>query len=860
MPASIRSFCDLVSLVSPEALSFVHPNGKACDAFIGQTTCLQLLEDLTCALTCNPDASAYVSATAAGTVISVCEAFAQAVMEGCQGIDLGEVSLSRVAPDPSSFMSIVAASVTSLMGAADVTITVDNTESCFNGTGIYPRYTACCDPLTIPPTCPPNSINSSYSSSLSSRSTTSSASSLSPLPRITDPDACMLGTLPAPASEPAPSSEPSPGLPPEPAPAPSGPVVYPACPFTGKPPTVPKRVPTRCPAAANKTCCADCSDLSSALRLVGTNLEDVVVLIDPSLVGFVDSGFKMCDMFTGGQMCEQAIEDLLCAVTCNPDAGNYTRVTADATTMSVCSSYAEFFFGVCQGISIGAIPLSTLITSSESFLNAITASVMKAIGYSNFNIVVEKEACFSGSQLLRVNAFRLTAIVVLHYGTSHALLAAAVLSSHLLVTLVTCSVAATPPAAPASPSGATANVCPVTKLPPTARKTPSVRCPVAATASCCADCADVSAAQMMTSANLSAVLTNISPSLGGLVEPSVKVCDLFVGQPECPFLVEAIVCGANCNPDSGSYVNNTKDGTSVMLICPKFADRIFSACKGIKLGSYVLSDLIADAQAFIDVVIVNTVKLAGVPNLNVTVSNSTKCFEEPALATTSPCDAAASIPPTCTAPGGSTTSTPPPAPPPPKSGAYSVVLNVVAAASIGLFVISALRKHTDAYLDCHLMVTDPFAYVEPMKQAGASSFTFHVEAVPGRAQQLVAEVHAAGMRAGVAIKPSTPVESVLPLLEGQEAVDVVLVMTVEPGFGGQAFMPDMMPKVQFLRSRFPNLDIQVDGGLGPSTIAQAAEAGANCIVAGSSVFGASDPAAAIAVLRDAVLKAQQGSQ
>ncbi|CAI7926524.1 unnamed protein product [Closterium sp. NIES-53] len=500
----------------------------------------------------------------------------------------------------------------------------------------------------------------------------------------------------------------------------------------------------------------------------------------------------------------------------------------------------------------------------------------------------------------------------------HALFAAAVLSSHLLVALVTCSAAATPPAAPASPSGATANVCPVTKLPPTARKTPTSRCPVAATASCCADRADLSAAQMMTGANLSAVLTNISPSLGGLVEPSVKVCDLFVGQPECPFLVEAIVCGANCNPDSGSYVNSTKDGTSVMLICPKFADRIFSACKGIKLGTYVLSDLIADAQAFIDTVIVNTIKLAGVPNLNVTVSNSTSCFEEPALATTSPCDAAASIPP--------------PAPPPPNSGAYSVVLNVVVAAWIDLFpfqlfqslpslnfyplpdsprlslsilsptsaflplntlhvyplpsstfspphplplrtshlpsnfvpnltigppVIAALRKHTDAYLDCHLMVTDPFAYVESMKQAGASSFTFHVEAVPGRAQQLVAEVHAAGMRAGVAIKPSTPVESVLPLLEGQEAVDVVLVMTVEPGFGGQAFMPDMMPKVQFLRSRFPELDIQVDGGLGPSTIAQAANAGANCIVAGSSVFGASDPAAAIAVLRDAVLKAQQ---
>ncbi|CAI5526076.1 unnamed protein product [Closterium sp. Naga37s-1] len=403
------SLGDLVSLVSPEALSFVQPSAKACDAFIGQTTCLQLLEDLTCALTCNPDAGAYVSATAAGTVISVCEALAQAVMEDCQGIDLGEVSLSRVAPDPSSFMSIVAASVTSLMGAADVTITVDNTGSCFNGTGLYPRYTACCDPLTIPPTCPPNSINSSYSSSLSSRSTTSSSSfSLPSLTRVTDPDACMLGTLPPTSQppEPAPSSEPSPGLSPEPAPPPPGPVVYPACPFTKEPPTIPKRVPTRCPAAANKTCCADCSDLGSAMRLVGTNLEDVVVLIDPSLVGFVDSGFKMCDMFTGGQMCEQAIEDLLCAITCNPVGAvplstlitsSESFLTAFLSTLTMYPLSPLTIFPppnpLTPSLAVGAVPLSTLITSSESFLNAIAASVMKAIGYSNFNIVVEKVQC-----------------------------------------------------------------------------------------------------------------------------------------------------------------------------------------------------------------------------------------------------------------------------------------------------------------------------------------------------------------------------------------------------------------------------------------------------------------------------------
>ncbi|KAI3463098.1 hypothetical protein Pfo_019761 [Paulownia fortunei] len=176
--------------------------------------------------------------------------------------------------------------------------------------------------------------------------------------------------------------------------------------------------------------------------------------------------------------------------------------------------------------------------------------------------------------------------------------------------------------------------------------------------------------------------------------------------------------------------------------------------------------------------------------------------------------------------------------------------------TIGAPVIESLRKHTDAYLDCHLMVTNPLDYVEPLGKAGASGFTFHVEASEDNWQELVQEIKSKSMRPGVSLKPGTPIEEVYPLLEAKDPVEMVLVMTVEPGFGGQKFMPEMMDKVRALRKKYPSLDIEVDGGLGPSTIDLAASAGANCIVAGSSVFGASDPAQVISLLRQSVEDAQ----
>ena len=170
--------------------------------------------------------------------------------------------------------------------------------------------------------------------------------------------------------------------------------------------------------------------------------------------------------------------------------------------------------------------------------------------------------------------------------------------------------------------------------------------------------------------------------------------------------------------------------------------------------------------------------------------------------------------------------------------------------TFGAPVVKCLSKKTDGFLDCHLMVTNPADYVEPLRDAGAHMFTFHVEATEDPAG-LCDAARAAGMKAGIALKPGTPGEAVHAVCNAGKA-DMILVMTVEPGFGGQKFQPEMMPKVKALRERYPDVDIQVDGGLGPSTIDAAAGAGANVIVAGSSVFGSSDPAAAIATLRAAV--------
>jgi ribulose-phosphate 3-epimerase len=178
--------------------------------------------------------------------------------------------------------------------------------------------------------------------------------------------------------------------------------------------------------------------------------------------------------------------------------------------------------------------------------------------------------------------------------------------------------------------------------------------------------------------------------------------------------------------------------------------------------------------------------------------------------------------------------------------------------TLGAPVVSCLRPHTALHLDVHLMVTHPAQWVDAFAAAGASGFTFHLESeLPaGGAPALAARVAAAGMRPGVAVKPGTPVGPLLEALAACPPGTMALVMTVEPGFGGQAFNAGALPKVAALRAAMPGLDIQVDGGIDAATVGAAAAAGANVIVAGTGVFKAkAGPQAAIAGLREAVAAA-----
>mmetsp|Transcript_18688 Transcript_18688/g.51280 ORF Transcript_18688/g.51280 Transcript_18688/m.51280 type:complete len:314 (-) Transcript_18688:60-1001(-) len=169
------------------------------------------------------------------------------------------------------------------------------------------------------------------------------------------------------------------------------------------------------------------------------------------------------------------------------------------------------------------------------------------------------------------------------------------------------------------------------------------------------------------------------------------------------------------------------------------------------------------------------------------------------------------------------------------------------AFSFGPMVVKSLRAHVpSAFLDAHLCVMEPARYVEELAQAGVNRFTFHIEAV-SEPQALAARVRSLGMQVGLAIAPATPVDS--RVLAVAPFFDVVLVMTVSPGFGGQKFLPNMLPKVKLLRATFPGKPIEVDGGINEQTVDVAAAAGASEAVAGTAVFTAEDPARVILHLR-----------
>ncbi|XP_055708194.1 ribulose-phosphate 3-epimerase [Phlebotomus papatasi] len=167
-------------------------------------------------------------------------------------------------------------------------------------------------------------------------------------------------------------------------------------------------------------------------------------------------------------------------------------------------------------------------------------------------------------------------------------------------------------------------------------------------------------------------------------------------------------------------------------------------------------------------------------------------------------------------------------------------------------VVKCLRgKIRDAFFETHMMVAEPQRWIAPMADAGVDQYTFHIEPVMTDVKEICRKVREAGMKVGLALKPGTAVETVQ---EFVPIADMILVMTVEPGFGGQKFMNDMMPKVAWLRENYPELDIEVDGGVGLNTIDACAQAGANMIVSGTAVIQASDQKAVIASLRESVEK------
>lgn len=171
--------------------------------------------------------------------------------------------------------------------------------------------------------------------------------------------------------------------------------------------------------------------------------------------------------------------------------------------------------------------------------------------------------------------------------------------------------------------------------------------------------------------------------------------------------------------------------------------------------------------------------------------------------------------------------------------------------SYGGMVIDRARSLTDVPFDAHLMISDPAKYLDGFLDAGCEAITFHIEAEP-QPVELLKRIRAADRVAGLAINPETPLDRILPFLD---ECDMVLVMSVKPGFGGQKFMPEVLPKIQTLSESRPDLILSIDGGIGPNTIADAARVGTHVFVAGSAIFNREDYTAAV---NDLASRAKQG--
>ncbi len=172
--------------------------------------------------------------------------------------------------------------------------------------------------------------------------------------------------------------------------------------------------------------------------------------------------------------------------------------------------------------------------------------------------------------------------------------------------------------------------------------------------------------------------------------------------------------------------------------------------------------------------------------------------------------------------------------------------------SIGAPVVAACKKVCNVPFDVHLMISNPLDYAEDFAKAGADIICFHTEC-ESDIEQTIDKILSLGKKAALAIKPATPIDDVVKYLD---KLSMVLVMTVEPGFGGQSFMESTMPKIEALRKINPDIDIEVDGGINADTVKIAAKAGANVFVAGSAVFKSENPAETIAVLKKSAQEVQ----
>ncbi|MDE6260088.1 MAG: ribulose-phosphate 3-epimerase [Oscillospiraceae bacterium] len=173
--------------------------------------------------------------------------------------------------------------------------------------------------------------------------------------------------------------------------------------------------------------------------------------------------------------------------------------------------------------------------------------------------------------------------------------------------------------------------------------------------------------------------------------------------------------------------------------------------------------------------------------------------------------------------------------------------------TIGVPVVQSIRRHTDMFLDVHLMIDKPVRYIDDFCKAGADLLSVHLEADhPTRIADALRAMEANGVKKAVALRPITSAKAILPYIEH---LDMVLVMTVEPGFGGQKFMDSQMDTIREVRAIIdkynPGCELEVDGGVGPANAKAVVEAGATVLVAGSAVYGAEDPAKAIETLRQA---------